>query len=135
MHEAKVLTNVLLAKYPHLLRSIAELHMACIEKDFLFSHFEVPLDVSKIQSYWTLAMWEPGREIVLIHDRDKEEVDAVVMLNKPFIDTGSRNSTVANLLVVEKFRGMGMSRVLMRQVEKVAKAAGRTLLVSLPGLY
>ena len=105
--------------------------MACIERDILFSHFEAPLDVSKIQSYWTLAMWEPGREIIFIHGRDKKEVAAVVMLNKPFINTGSRRSTVANLLVGEKYRGMGMSRFLMREVEKVSKAAGKTLVVSL----
>ena len=133
--DLQTLTNKLLAKHPHLLRSIAELHMACIERDALFSHFEAPLDVSKIQSYWTLAKWEPGREIILIHSRDKGELAAVVMLNKPFIDTGSRNSTVANLLVAEKYRKMGMSRALMRGVEKVSKAAGKTLVVSLSRLH
>lgn len=130
MYQPEILTNVLLFKYPHLLRSIAELHIASIEKDLLLTHFEAPLSLSKVQSYWTLAMWEPGREIIFIHGKDKKEVAAVVLLNKPFVDTGFANATVANLLVGEKYRGMGMSRALMRKVEEVAKAAGKTLLVS-----
>ena len=75
-------------------------------------------------------MWEPGREIIFIHGRNKDEVAAVVMLSKPFINTGFANATVANLLVSESYRGMDMSRDLMRKVEEVAKAAGKTLIVS-----
>lgn len=129
MYEPEILTDVLLVQYPLLLRSIAELHYACIERDVLFTHFEEPFDVSKIQSYWTFAMLEPGREIISIHGKTKGEVAAVVMLNKPFINTGLANATVANLLVHGDHRRMGMSRDLMRKVEKVARAAGKTLVV------
>lgn len=129
MYEPEILTNVLLVQYPLLLRCIAELHYACIERDDLFAHFGEPLDVSKVQSYWTFAMHEPGREIILIHGKTKGEVAAVVMLNKPFIDTGLANATVANLLVHGDYRRMGMSRELMRKVEEVARGAGKTLMV------
>ncbi|CAF9929592.1 MAG: hypothetical protein ALECFALPRED_004412 [Alectoria fallacina] len=128
MYQTEILTDALLVEYPHLLRSIAELHIACIEKDILLTQFEAPLDVSKVQSYWTLAMWEPGREIIFIHGGNQDEVAAVVMLSKPFINTGFANATVANLLVNENYRGMDLSRDLMRKVEEVAKAAGKTLI-------
>ena len=130
MYEPEILTNELLVQYPHLLKSIAELHYACIERDILITHFEEPFDVSKVQSYWTLAMWEQGRQIIFIHGKFKGEVAAVVMLNKPFINTGFANATVANLLVGEEYRRMNMSRDLMRKVEEVARAAGKTLMVS-----
>ena len=129
MYEPEILTNVLLVQYPLLLRSIAELHYACVERDVLFTHFEEPFDVSKVQSYWTFAMLEPGREIIFIHGRTKGEVAAVVMLNKPFINTGLANATVANLLVHRDYRRLGMSKDLMRKVEEVARAAGKTLIV------
>ena len=129
MYRPEILTNALLLQYPHLLKSIAKLHFACIEKDALFTHFEEPFDVRKVHSYWTLAMFEPGRHIIFIHGKTKGEVAAVVMLNKPFIDTGLANATVANLLVDEDYRRMSMARELMRKVEEVARAAGKTLIV------
>lgn len=129
MHQPEILTNVLLVQYPLLLRSIAELHYACIERDVCFTHLKEPLEVSKVQSYWEFAMLEPGREIIFIHGKTKGEVAAVVMLNKPFINTGLANATVANLFVHGDYRMMGMSRDLMRKVEEVARAAGKTLIV------
>ncbi len=129
MYQPEILTSAALAKHPHLLKGIAELHFACIEKDTLLTHFEEPLDVSKVRSYWALAMCEAGREIIFIHGASKDEVAAVVMLNKPFINTGFADATIANLLVGEKYRRMNMSRDLMRKVEEVAKAAGKTLIV------
>ena len=75
-------------------------------------------------------MWEPGREIIFIHGRNKDEVAGVVMLSKPFINTGFANATVANLLVSENYRGMDMSRDLMSKAEEVAKAAGKTMIAS-----
>ena len=129
MHQPEILSPALQLKYPDLLRSIAKLHYACIEKDVLVTHFEEPFDVSKVHSYWTLAALEAGREIIFIHSKTKGEAAAVVMLNKPFIDTGSANATVANLLVDENYRLMNMSRDLMRKVEEVARAAGKTQIV------
>lgn len=129
MYQPEVLTNALLVRYPNLMKSIAELHYACIENDILLTHFEEPYDVAKVQSYWTLAMLEAGRQIIFIHGKIKGEVAAVVMLNKPFINTGFANATVANLLVGEEYRRMNMSRDLMKKVEEVARAAGKTLIV------
>lgn len=106
--------------------------MACIEEDILLTHFEAPLSVSKVQSYWELAMWEQGRDIILILGDGNEEVAAVVMLNKPFIITGSANATVAHLLVGKKYRNKGMSTELMTKVEEVATAAGKHWIVSFP---
>lgn len=74
-------------------------------------------------------MLERGRETIFIHGTTKGEVAAVVMLNKPFINTGLANATVANLLVHEDYRRMGMSRDLMRKVEEVARTAGKTMMV------
>lgn len=113
---------MLLVKYPHLLRNIAELHTACIEKCILLIHIEAPLDVSIVQSYWTLAMREPGREFTFVHGKN-EEVATVVVPSTPFIITSFANATVANLRMGENYRGMDMSRHLMRKVEPVAKAA------------
>ena len=72
---------------------------------------------------------EPGREIIFFYSKVKGGVAAVVMLNKPLIDTGSANATVANLLVDENYRRMYLSRDLMRKVEEVARAAGKTQIV------
>ena len=129
MYQPEILSPALQLRYPHLLKSIAELHVACIEKDVLLTHFEEPFNVSEVHSYWTLAALEPGREIIFIHSKYKGEAAAVVMLNKPFIDTGSANATVANLLVDEDYRRMNMSRDLMRKAEEVARAAGKTQIV------
>ena len=129
MYQQEILSPALQLKYPHLLKSIAELHCACIEKDVLLTHFEEPFNVSKVHSYWTLAALEPGREIIFIHSKVKGEAAAVVLLNKPFIDTGSANATVATLLVDEDYRRMNMSRDLMRKVEEVARVAGKTQIV------
>ena len=129
MYQPNILSPALQLKYPHLLKSIAELHHVCVEKDVLVTHFEEPFDVSEVHSYWTLAALEPGREIIFIHSKNKGEAAAVVMLNKPFIDTGSANATVANLLVDEDYRRMNMSRDLMRKAEEVARAAGKTQIV------
>ena len=131
MYQPEILSPALQLRYPHLLKSIAELHFACIEKDVLLTHFEEPFNVSEVHSYWTLAALEPGREIIFIHSKYKGEAAAVVMLNKPFIDTGSANATVANLLVDGDYRRMNMSRKLMRKVEEVARAAGKTQIVCL----
>ena len=129
MYQPEILSPGLQLKYPHLLKSIAELHFACIEKDVLLTHFEEPFDVSKIHSYWKLAALEPGRKIIFIHSKNKGEAAAVVMLNKPFIDTGSASATVANLLVDENYRRMNMSKKLMRKAEEVARGAGKTQIV------
>ena len=129
MYQPKILSPALQLKYPDLLKSIAELHFACVEKDVLVSHFEEPFNVSTVHSYWTLAALEPGREIIFIHSKNQGEAAAVVMLNKPFIDTGSANATVANLFVNEDYRRMNMSRDLMRKAEEVARAAGKTQIV------
>ena len=129
MYQPEILSPALLLQYPRLLNSIAELHFACIEKDVLLTHFEEPFNVSKVHSYWALAALEPGREIIFIHGKTKGEAAAVVMLNKPVIDTGTANATVANLLVDENYRKMNMSRDLMRKVEEVARGAGKTLIV------
>ena len=131
MYQPEILSPALQLKYPRLLKSIAELHFACIENDVLLTHFEEPFDIAKVHSYWTLAALEPGREIIFIHSKNEGEAAAVVMLNKPFIDTGSANATVATLLVDEKYRRMNMSRDLMRKMEEVARAAGKTQIVYL----
>ena len=126
MYQLEILTDALLVKSPHLLKSIAKLHSPALRNTSI-SVTSRNLSVCQKKSYWTPGMWEPGRGMILIHWKAKDEVAAVTILNNAFIDTGFANATVAHLLVGET--RMNMSRKLMRKVEEVAKAAAKTLIV------
>ena len=65
--------------------------------------------------------------MVVIDWTAKDDVAAVIIFNKPLIDTDFVNAAVAHLLVGET--RMNMSRELMRDVEGVAKTATKMLIV------
>ena len=58
----------------------------------------------------------------------------VVMLSKPPSEKGPFRAWVEKLLVSPSFRRRGVARKLMKKLEELGKASGRTLLVSSPYL-
>lgn len=59
-----------------------------------------------------------------------DKVVGVVMLSMPFAETGPFRASVEKLLVDPEARGRGIAKVLMSELERVARERGRTLLVS-----
>lgn len=60
----------------------------------------------------------------------QKTLSGVVVLNKPVTESGPFRAYVQNLLVSPNFRRQGIATKMMRRLEEVAKAEGRTLLVS-----
>jgi len=61
----------------------------------------------------------------------EEELAGYVMLGMPVTETGPFRGSVEKLMVSPKYRQKGIAGRLMAKLEEVARAEGRTLLVSL----
>lgn len=124
-------------QHPHLLPSIASLHMACITHDHTLATFLPPLSHAKVLKMWQdcVAQVESGsRHIIMVlapsaSPSSQPEVAGVVMLNKPFAETGPFRADVLKLFTSPNYRRKGVAKRLMVKLEEVARREERTLLV------
>lgn len=116
-----------------LISSIAELHMTCIRHDHTMATFLPPLDRHRIGLWWRSLVDEVGRGtrdiLVILLNHPTDEVIGVVSLAKPASETGAMRGLVEKLFVHPHHRGRGLSRVLMRELESLARSHRRWLLL------
>jgi ribosomal protein S18 acetylase RimI-like enzyme len=100
--------------------------------------FETEERRQEILEWWkrkgeeTLTVGKEGksaRDIIYATVEPEGEVAGVVMLDKPFTETGPFRGGVEKLLVDPKFRRRGIAKALMEKLEEVAENQGRTYLV------
>lgn len=117
----------------HLLPSLAALHSTCITSfPYTIATFLPPLDPSLITRWWEARVDEvrDGRRIIIfVLSAAVDKVVGVVMLSMPFAETGPFRASVEKLLVDPEARGRGIAKVLMSELERVARERGRTLLL------
>jgi GNAT superfamily N-acetyltransferase len=124
-------------QHSHLPPSIASLHIACIMHDHTLATFLPPLEHFKVLKMWQAyaADVERGsRHIIMVLAPATSAfcnagVARVVMLNKPFAETGPFRAEVLKLFTSLNHRRKGIAKRLMVRLEEVARKEERTLLV------
>ena len=92
--------------------------------------FVPPLDTKTAERYWLSTITEVANgERVLLVSREANIVTGSVQLALSTKQNGLHRAEVQKLLVHTQFRGRGMGRALMFEVEEAASHSGRTLLV------
>ena len=92
--------------------------------------FLPPLTSEVAESYWLETFDEvaQGKRILLVA-REGDEVAGSVQLALATKLNGLHRAEVQKLVVHTRFRGRGIARALMGEIEEAAREAGRTLLV------
>ena len=124
--------------HSHLIPSLVAVHIACItQPTYTVATFLPPLNESVMQTWWEDRAKEvvSGSRHIIMQiatnpTNGKEEVAGVVMLDKPQTQTVPHTVWVEKLLVLPEWRRKGVTKRMMVKLEEVAKAEGRTLLVS-----
>jgi ribosomal protein S18 acetylase RimI-like enzyme len=125
--------------HSHLIPSFADILTACITTPpYTTAGFLPPIDPARIRKWWEDRVREESeghRKIIMQMARDpstgEEELAGYVMLGMPVTETGPFRGSVEKLMVSPKYRQKGIAGRLMAKLEEVARAEGRTLLVSL----
>jgi ribosomal protein S18 acetylase RimI-like enzyme len=92
--------------------------------------FFVPFSIDDARSFWTEKVMPPMREStrhVLVARREGKIV-GTVQLDLAMPPNQQHRAAVAKLLVHPSARRLGIARALMLEIEKIARAEGRTLL-------
>lgn len=121
-----------------LLPAIVELHAHCIDFDDALLRFHPPFSEQKRRKM--LTFWEEriiqvtkGLRIPIMAlsttSSGGEEISGLIELGLPEADTGPFRGDVEMLMVSPNCRRQGIAKLLILELEKVAKARGRTLLV------
>jgi acetyltransferase len=92
--------------------------------------FIPPLQSETAEQYWlhTIEKVANGESVLLV-SKDSKTVTGSVQLGLSTKQNGLHRAEVQKLLVHTRFRGRGIGRALLFEVEKVASEIGRTLLV------
>lgn len=121
----------------HLLPQIVDLHARCIEFDGALLRFHPPFSEEKkkkMQSFWEqrISQVEQGLRICFIYsviESGKEEIGGIAELGMPAAETGPFRGDVEMVIVSPNHRRQGIAKLLMVELERVARERGRTLLV------
>ncbi|KAL9055082.1 MAG: hypothetical protein Q9162_003752 [Coniocarpon cinnabarinum] len=128
-------------RHEHLARAFADLHAACtLENPMTVANFAPPYTAEKLEKmtqWWAgrFADAGPGGSDCIImafteDSRSEKQLSGYVVLHMPFTESGPFRAEVQKLFVSPDFRQQGIARKLMMRLEEVAKANGRTMLVS-----
>lgn len=92
--------------------------------------FIPPLSSDTAEEYWleTLKEITQGKRLLLV-STEAEEITGSVQLALVTKQNGLHRAEVQKLLVHSRFRNRGIARLLLRTLDDVARAEGRTLLV------
>jgi acetyltransferase len=93
--------------------------------------FVTPLDDDTAQRYWrrVFAQVEAGDRVLLVARAEGGALLGSAQLNLAMTPNASHRAEVQKVCVLRSARGQGVGAQLMRAIEEVARAAGRTLLV------
>ncbi|KAL1746010.1 hypothetical protein HDZ31DRAFT_62573 [Schizophyllum fasciatum] len=120
------------SKHQGLLPSFGDIHVACMEHDKTVATI-LTYDRDKATSLYRAYGEETlkGRRTMIFGMASAEEGGApelvgFVTLEKPATETGQFRGSVQKLMISPRYRNKGAARELMRKIEEVAEAEGRT---------
>ena len=109
------------------IRGLAQLLLDAIDSNAGVS-FLSGLTEDEAEAWWRSILNTSARAIVLVA-RDSEGVVGTVQLQPSWAPNQPHRADIAKLIVHRKARRKGIARDLMREIERLAKDAGFTLLL------
>ena len=116
--------------YPRILSDLADLLIACVQSGASVS-FLHPLPQEKARTFWLQVASEirGGARIQLVAENKAGQILGTVQLAFAQPENQPHRAEVSKLLVHPAARRQGIGERLMRELERIAQSAGKTLLV------
>lgn len=115
---------------PGLLKGLAEVTLDVVE-DGASVGFMYPLSITKALGFWekVLKRVERGEIILLVAKSESDKIIGTVQLIVDMPENQPHRAEVAKMQVHRSARRHGVGEVLLKEIERIAVKAGKTLLV------